>query len=134
MVEGINPSAYNLSAPYEAQAIYYEMADSVEYVRKDEPSVYDRVDELLTLIYSMRNRSELIGFQLKGFKNFYLQDSVRAQLGDDFLSLVGLLERVMTATGEHVFEKRTRDAYERAHRIALEDRVALHDLPKLAQA
>ena len=130
LMEGaVNLSAYNLTTPYSAVALYYSDADTVEYIRRDEPAVYRRVDELLTLIFSMESREELIGFQLKGFRNFYLQDRVRERLGDDFMSLVGLLERAVTTVAEGLFDEKRRVAYDRAHKIALEDRVALHDFP-----
>jgi hypothetical protein len=86
---------------------------------------------MLTLIYSLDNREELVGFQVKGFKSFCLQDDVSAKLGQDFLSLVGLLERLMTIAAGAVFDARRKDAYGRARQIALEDRVELHDFPRI---
>lgn len=132
MQESVNPAVHNLTTPYAPVALYYEGADTVEYVRRDTATVYRRVDEFLTLIVDMKNRDELVGFQLKGFKNFYLQDDVRAKLGDDFLSLVGLLERAVTRLGAGIFDDARKEAYDRARDLALEDGVKLTDLPKVA--
>ena len=134
MQNSVPPAAYNLTTEYTPVAIYFAGADTVEYVRKDVPSVYQRADGFLTLIFDMMNRDELIGFQLKGFKNFYLQDTSRAQPGDDFPSLVGLLERAMTRFGDGVFDAAEADAYKRAKKLALEDSVELRDLPDLRVA
>lgn len=133
MQQTLTPPAHNLTTAYQAVALYYEGADSLEYIRADVPAIYRRVDGFLTLIFDMSQREELIGFQLKGFKNFYLQDEVRTKLGDDFLSLVGLLERAVTLAADDMFDAR-KDAYERARRLALEDKVELHDLPKVANS
>lgn len=134
LMEGaVTEAAHNLTTPYSSVAVYYGDADTVEYIRRDVPAIYRRVDELLTLILDMESR-EPIGFQLKGFRNFYLNDMVRAQLGDDFLSLVGVLERAVTSLGKQVFDAQRRDAYDRAHKIALDDGVALHDLPEMKRA
>lgn len=130
MQRDIPHHATNLSAPYRPAAIYYEQADSVEYVRGDRPCVYKRIDEFLTLAYDMDKRSEVLGFRLKGFKNFYLSHLV--QLGD-FVTLVGALERALTEAGNSAFEAQDRRAaYNQAKEIALEDKVALRDLPRQA--
>lgn len=120
----------NLTTPYTPVAAYYSDADSVEYIRKDVPAVYRRVDEVLTLILDINNREELIGFRLKGFNSFYRQEM--RDLGD-FVSLVGALERALSTAGDKVFAERDRqEAYARARRIALDDKVELTDLPKSA--
>lgn len=128
MQKNVPPAACNLTTEYTPVAIYFAGSDTVEYVRKDVPSVYQRADGFLTLIFDMKNRDELIGFQLKGFKNFYLQDEVLAQMGD-FPSLVGLLERAMTRFGNGMFDAAEHEAYRRAKKLALEDSVELRDLP-----
>lgn len=132
MQTSLPPAAYNLSTEYAPVAIYFAGSDTLEYVRIDAPSVYRRIDDFLTLIFDMKSREQLIGFQLKGFKSFYLQDAGHTQLGDDFLSLVGLLERAMTRFGAGVFEAAEKEAYARARRLALEDKVELRDLPQVA--
>lgn len=128
------PAARNLTTPYKPMAVYYEDADTIEYVRVDGAAVYSRVDPALTLIYDFRDREKLIGFQVKGFRHFFLKDEVRAVVGDDFLSLVGVLERIVTAIGGPMIDGYRRRAYEQARQIALEDRVALHDVPRVVGA
>lgn len=131
MQTSIPHHAGNLSAAYRPTATYYEDADSVEYVRCDVPSVYRRVDEFLTLIYDMDRREDLIGFRLKGFKNFYLKHLAPMT---DFVSLVGALEQALTVAANGAFDARERQAaYASAREIALEDKVALRDLPQQAQ-
>jgi hypothetical protein len=131
MHDGLTP-AHNLTTPYEPVALYLEGADTLEYVRRDTPTVYRRVDSFLTLIFDMKDRDELVGFQLKGFKNFYLSDGVRERMGHDFMSLVGILERAITVIAPAAIDAYTMQAYERACRLALEDKVEVHDLPKVA--
>lgn len=121
--------ATNLSTPYRPCAVYYEQADSVEYVREDRPSISRRIDGSLTLIYDMDRRSQLIGFRLNGFKNFYLNDLAGT---GDFVSLVGALERALTSACNSAFEiHERRDAYNKARELAVEDKVILRDLPAL---
>jgi hypothetical protein len=133
-MSGLPPSATNLTTPYSPVAVYYEQADSVEYIRRDTPAVYRRIDEILTLIFDMRHRDDLIGFRIKGFKNFYLKaikPSVEP-LDSDWLALVSVIERALKFAGDGVFEKREREAaYAKARSLALEDRVKLRDLPKV---
>lgn len=118
-------TAQNLSTPYKALALYYESSDILEYVRKDGPAVHRRIDGLLTLIFDMNDREELIGFALKGFKSACLLDEVAQK--NEFVSLVGILERAITSAGRNVIE-----SYNRAKKIALEDRVVIDDLPRAA--
>jgi hypothetical protein len=113
----MNAAACNLSTPYKPVAVYYEEADSVEYLRADVPCVYRRVDDLLTLVMDIRDRDNLVGFRLKGFKSYYLDNL--AHLGE-FVSLVGILERQMSSAGHHFVE-----AYNKARVMALEDKVSL---------
>lgn len=127
MQRAVPNHATNLSTPYRPCAIYYEQADSVEYVRDDKPSIARRIDGSLTLIYDMDHRSRLIGFRLNGFKNFYLSDLTGT---GDFVSLVGALERALTSACNNAFEAHERrDAYNKARELAVEDRVILRDLP-----
>jgi len=71
-------------------------------------------------------------FQLKGFKHICLRD--RARFESDFVTLVGLLERIFTDEGDEIIEEWRRAAYDQARKIALEDGVQLDDLPKVAVA
>lgn len=77
---------------YKARAVYFEQADSLEYVRRDVPSVYRRVDRQLTLILDMDTRAPL-GFKLKGFRHFFLSKlKTQFDLSDrHFLPIVDVL-------------------------------------------
>ncbi len=111
---------------YTSVAVYYEDSDSLEYVRRDEPSIYRRVDELLTLVLSMRTR-EPIGFQLKGFRHFYLQ-YIKDKINRDesFSQLIIILEEAVKRLGNKVFSEQDRlSAYVKAQDIAKEDDVQL---------
>ena len=113
---------------YKPVAVYYEDSDSLEYIRRDEPAIYRRIDDLLTLILSMRTR-ETVGFQLKGFTHFYLHTvSEKFQLhGDDaFLELIVIMEEAVRSLGDKIFEERERGcAYLKAREMAKEDGVQL---------
>jgi hypothetical protein len=127
-------SKINLSGRYDPVAIYYEDADMVEYIRQDVPCVNRRIDEFLTLTLDMRSR-EPISFKLKGFKNFYLRCLKNEAAGhdrDQFLALVGVLEKAIQVLGDNVFGKERQDAYDQARRIAKEDGATLHELPDTA--
>src|SRR5215510_8087817 len=84
----------DLHARYVPVAVYYEDADTVEYIRDDVPSVNRRIDGFLTLTLDMISRKP-IGFRLKGFKNFYLRH-IKGQEAEDrekFLRLVAVIEK-----------------------------------------
>jgi hypothetical protein len=119
---------------YIPTAVYYEAADSVEYVRRDEPCVYRRVDELLTLVLSMRTRKPL-GFRLKGFRHFYLE-FVKGRPIDakgEFPMLMPILEEATKALGNQILEQHERRiAYLQARDIAGQDQVRLSELPAVA--
>jgi hypothetical protein len=61
-----------LLSDYLPTAVYYADADTVEYVRRDVPCVYRRIDGILTLALDLHTR-EITGFRLKGFKNFFME-------------------------------------------------------------
>ncbi len=119
---------------YEPTAIYYEDADSLEYVRLDKPTVYRRVDEFLTLILDMSSR-EPVGFKLKGFRyiyNSHVRHDDRLDK-EDFPRVVKILEDIMTSLGNRIFEDdNARLAYQTALNIAEEDKVKLSELPQVA--
>lgn len=120
--------------PFSRKALYYEDADSLEYLRIDNPVVYRRIDDLLTLIVDLEDRKP-VGFKIKGFRNLYLR-KIRPSLRGDkshFLRMVTVLEKLMTELGENVFaEAPRREAYRAATNIAMEDQVIVCDLPKAA--
>jgi hypothetical protein len=126
----------SLSAAYAPVALYYDDADSVEYVRRDSACVYRRIDETLTMVLDMENR-EPIGFRLKGFKNFYLRKLKPSmeQLDDgNFVFLVTVIERLVAEMGDRHFQQdeERKKAYAMAADMARKDRVELHDLPEVA--
>jgi hypothetical protein len=119
-----------LHSAYEATAIYYADADTVEYIRRDVPCIHRRIDGILTLAFDLKNR-ELIGFRVKGFRNFFLNHlKPKFELLDgDFIALVSVLEQALEIVGRQVCpSKDSVDAYRQARKMALEDRVALEPL------
>jgi len=123
----------DLFARYAPVAVYYEDADTVEYIRQDVPSVNRRVDGFLTLVLDMTSRKP-IGFRLKGFKNFYLHHIKNTEHEDreEFLYLVGVIEKAIEIAGNKVFEPEAREAYDQACQIAKEDNASLRELPDAA--
>jgi hypothetical protein len=126
----------NLSTPYTPVALYLEESDSLEYVKADGPCVYKRVDPLLTLVLDMRTR-KLIGFRIKGFKNFYLKSlkDNHTLLRSEFLLAASVLERAMELAARRFFDthdERKASAYREAWKLAADDKVELRDLPLAA--
>lgn len=119
---------------YQPRAVYYSQSDSVEYLRKDVPTVYRRIDECLTLILSMRERN-VIGLKIKGFRHFYLSNIKPKYNFEEkhFLYLIYVLEEAMTCIGEEILSHEDRrEAYRLASEIAQEDNVILSDLSEVA--
>lgn len=119
----------SLATPYEPVAIYYGDADYVEYLRADVPCIQRRVDEYLTLVVDLDTRI-VMGFRLKGFRNFYINNLRETQQvfdNDRFLSMVSAIEKTIEIIGHEVFkEDRPRAAaYEEARRIARENNAVL---------
>lgn len=111
---------------YLPKAMYFEDADCVEYVRKDVPCVHRRIDSFLTLILDLHSRSPL-GFQLKGFKNFYLTGLKKRRQDADFVHLVDVLQIALTQFGDEIFSSDDRArSYESALHIADEDQTEIH--------
>lgn len=123
----------NISTPYKPVALYLEDSDSLEYVRIDCACVHKRVDALLTLVLDMKER-KLIGFRLKGFKNFYIKSLRDKQsiLMSDFLIATSVLEKAMEVAANKFFDDYNVDAYRDAWKIAADDKVELRDLPRAA--
>ena len=119
---------------YSPVAVYYQDADSLEYVRRDEPSVHRRIDDLLTLVLSMDTR-QLLGFQLKGFRHFYI-NHVKGKLhqkDDEFPMLILVLEEAVRLIGHDIFDQdERRSAYLKARDIAEEDSVKLLQFSEVA--
>jgi hypothetical protein len=130
----LNCEAFN-AGRYRAKAIYYEHSDSLEYVRRDMPAVYRRVDEQLTLILDMDSRQP-VGFKLKGYRHFFLRHlQGKFDLNDQhFLKLIDILQQALSVGGDAIFEAVERQAaYRQALEIAKEDDVLVDDLPKVAR-
>ena len=127
-----NDSAFNLSTPYRAVALYLKESDSIEYTRVDVPCIHRRIDDFLTLVLDIKSR-ELIGFRFKGFRHYYLNEikTVPSRSDKDFSAAVFILERMMTQFCDDRFQERI-EAYRMARDIALQDRVELSDLPDAA--
>ena len=121
---------FELHSQYEPKALYYADADTVEYVRSDAPCVYRRIDDILTLALDLHTR-DLIGFRVKGFKNFFLNHlKPKYKLLDgDFIALVSVLEQAFQTVGERVCpEDEYVDAYRQARKMAHDDRVSIEPL------
>lgn len=128
MVTELTPHAMDLRTPYAPVAIYYDDADTVEYMRRDAPCVQRRVDGFLTLCYDMFRRDELIGIRLKGFKNFYLNHiKPNQKIELEFIALASVLEKAVGAIGDKMLDKLS---YKSAIRLITEDGVVLRELPK----
>jgi len=128
------PTGIDLQARYSPVAVYYEDADTVEYIRQDVASVNRHIDDFLTLVFDMNGRQP-IGFRLKGFKNFYVHHFKSAKGNDDrdqFLTLVGLIEAAAKLIGNQVIKDARRAAYDQAYQIAKEDNAQLRELPEVA--
>lgn len=128
------PSIYPDRGTYTPTAIYYHEADSLEYIRRDVPCIYRRVDEILTLILELRSR-EPLGFQFKGFRSFYVNHISQKYSfeHDNFIRAVNLIEEALTIAGDTIFTQNERSsAYEAAIQIAVEDHVKVTDFPKVA--
>ena len=128
-------NSHDVRQPYEPTAIYYESSDSLEYVRRDEPAVYRRVDEYLTLVLELHSRA-LLGFKLKGFRHLYLAHLVpKYHLTErQFIPLIAVLEDAMSASVNGIFEKAERElAYREALLLAKQDNVRVDQFPHRAR-
>ena len=119
---------------YRPTAVYFTDADCLEYVRRDGPCVYRRIDNHLSLVLDMYSR-EAIGFKFKGFKRIYKKHLQTSQSSSecDFVDAVEIFESFFRDLGEAVFEVESRRiGYEAAVDIAESDKVQLRDLPAVA--
>jgi hypothetical protein len=120
----------DVQSPYRPTAIYLDDADAVEYVKRDVPCIYRRIDGILTLTLDMKSR-DLIGFRLKGFRNLFLthlKPKYRL-LDDDFIPLVSVIEQAVQIVGDDItHDPKRRKAYSEAKKMAHEDRVAIEPI------
>jgi len=115
-----------MSKIYKPAAIYQRDSDCVEYVQLDGGVYYDRVDNFLTLIKSLEDKST-VGFKLKGFKYILQNHSEELCLTDKEFSIVmTVFEIVFTEFGDSLFESpEIQEAYDEAVRLAANDNVYL---------
>jgi len=121
MSRDVAPDAWTLgSSDYEPTAIYFNDSDCVEYVAESTLSVYDRVDDFLTLIYDDTGLRP-IGFKLKGFRYWYGR-CIRPlhQLDNkEYIKLVSAIEWVAKDFGDELFKDNERvAAYQAARKLA----------------
>ena len=112
---------------YTPCATYFHDSDCVEYVKYDAFTVYDRVDEFLTLIYDKTGK-QLVGFKLKGFKNIFTQQlqPIFSLNDGQFLKLVSAIEAVCLVIGEKISNDDDRKrSYQAAASLAANDNVEL---------
>ena len=122
-------SGLELRSEYLPTALYYADADTVEYVRHDVPCIHRRIDGILTLAFDLRTR-ELVGFRVKGFRNFFLNHlKPKYKLFDgDFIALVSVIEEAFELVGNTICPSEDSiEAYRKARKMAHDDRVALEE-------
>ena len=113
---------------FQKLAVYFPSMDYVDYVREDGIKICERVDEFLTVIWN--ENDEMVGFKLKGIRNFFLK-KLKPALSlqdDDFVWVRDLFVALATERGNEMFpndarQERRRSAYRRAVKIASEDNV-----------
>jgi hypothetical protein len=59
----------NPPKPFRSAPVYFPTGDFLTYLLKDCPCVAERLDDVVTLYLSRDNRSELVGFKVKGVRN-----------------------------------------------------------------
>ena len=116
-----------LAAEFQPRAVYFSDSDCVEYVKEDTFTVYERVDDFLTLIFD-ETKIDLVGFKLKGFKHFF-DNHLKPlfKLNDEqFVTMVSVLEARCTEIGTKIVDDdRRKRAYMAARKLAAKDKVQL---------
>ena len=123
---------------FKRAAVYFPSMDYVDYIREDGVNICERVDQFLTVIFN--EDGDMVGFKLKGIRNFFLK-KLKPALSledDDFVWVRDLFVALASAKGDEMFpddeRKVTRmKAYRRAAKIAKEDDVRFVN-PTLAEA
>jgi len=117
----------SLGADFQRRAVYFKDSDCAEYVTEDAFTIYDRIDDFLTLIYD-ETKIRLVGFKIKGFKHFF-DNHLKPlyKLNDSqFVTMVSVLEARCTEIGNGIVDDDMRKrAYVAARKIAVSDRVQL---------
>ena len=120
----------DLHSVYRPVALYLDDADSVEYMRRDVPCLYRRVDGFLTLALDLKTK-QLTGFRPKGFRNFFLTylKPRHELIDDDFISLVSVIEEAVKVMGDQlVGDPERQDAYRQARKMAHEGNAAIEPI------
>jgi hypothetical protein len=125
MTKGLQSELASLAGSYTPIAVYYLDSDCVEYVKHDSLTVYDRIDDYLTLIKD-ETQLQVIGFKLKGFSCIIRDIMGENATREQFLVLVQVLEKVCSAIGDELFKDAERQqAYAAAKKIARDDQPCL---------
>lgn len=109
-------------------AVYFPSMDYIDYIREDGIRISERIDEYLSVL---RNEfGDVVGFKLKGFKNYFLKKlKPEFSLADtDFVWLSDLLAVLIHEEGDKIFADEQRSvqrmsAYRQVRAIAREDKV-----------
>lgn len=109
---------------FKKTAVYFESMDYIDYVRHDDITVSKRVDQYLTLILN-NTSTNIVGFRLKGIKNFFLRTLQPALnlTDDDFVSVKEIFVALVQFLGDEMNDPDIRTAYSSAASIASEDDV-----------
>ena len=120
-------SMMNNTGQYVPCATYFHDSDCVEYVKQDSFTIYDRVDEFLTLVFDETGK-QLVGFKLKGFKNIFTKQlrPIYRLNNSQFLRLVSAIEAICVTLGEQLTADDERQrSYQAAAKMAVNDNVEL---------
>lgn len=97
-----NTFGINEIASFVPYASYNEELDCVEYLEANTLFIANRIDDILTLLKD--ETGKVIGFKLKGFKNYFntnLKD--RFELEEtQFLPLIKLIEAILTLDAKRI--------------------------------
>jgi hypothetical protein len=114
-------------------AVYFPSMDYIDYIREDGIKISERIDEYLSVL---RNEfGDVVGFKLKGFKNYFIKKLKPAfSLEDaDFVWISDLLVALVQEEGAKIFADDQRkvhrlSAYRQVSKIAREDKVVCSKL------
>lgn len=124
LIDNFSPAA---GQEYVAAAAYFESMDCIEYVKQDMVVISDRIDKFLTIIRN--EKGDVVGFKLKGIKNFFLTQLKAAfKLTDqEFVYVRDFFVALATKMGDDLFsnDRVKEEAYRSAAAIAANDNVKL---------
>lgn len=122
--------ALDVGQKYVKAAVYFPSMDYLDYAREDGIKIFERVDQFLTVIWN--ENGEMIGFKLKGIRNFFLT-KLKPALSlrdDDFVWVRDIFVALATDKGAEMFPDDNRKEervvqYRRALKIATDDNVKI---------